>query len=255
MALMSELRGAIERDELMLFCQPKLRVQSGEVCGAEALVRWQHPRLGVVSPGDFIALAEHTGLITPLTYWMLDAALRQLYAWSQAGEVQPLSINLSARDLHDPKLLERVEGALATWGADPAWLAFELTESALMLDPVAALETLGRLKRLDLQLAIDDYGTGYSSLSYLRQLPVDTLKIDQSFVRNLQRDQGCEAIVHSTIELAHSLGLSVIAEGVEDAATLSRLQDLACDMAQGYCISRPLPAAEFKGWWTGQARH
>jgi EAL domain-containing protein (putative c-di-GMP-specific phosphodiesterase class I) len=255
MALMSELRGAIERDELMLYCQPKLQVQSGEVCGAEALVRWKHPRLGVVSPGDFIALAENTGLITPLTYWMLDAALRQLYAWSQAGEVQPLSINLSARDLHDPKLLERVEGALATWGADPAWLAFELTESALMRDPVAALETLGRLKRLDLQLAIDDYGTGYSSLSYLRQLPVDTLKIDQSFVRNLQRDQGCEAIVHSTIELAHSLGLSVIAEGVEDAATLSRLQDLACDMAQGYCISRPLPAAEFKGWWTGQARH
>ena len=255
MALMSELRGAIERDELMLWCQPKLQVRSGQVCGAEALVRWKHPRLGMVSPGDFIRHAENTGLITPLTYWMLDAALRQLYAWHEQGELQPLSVNLSARDLHDPKLLERVEGALATWGADPAWIEFELTESALMLDPTAALETLARLKRLELRLAIDDYGTGYSSLAYLRQLPVDSLKIDQSFVSGMQRDRGCAAIVHSTIELAHSLGLSVVAEGVEDQATLTQLDTLACDMAQGYCISRPLPAEEFKGWWTQKARH
>jgi diguanylate cyclase (GGDEF)-like protein len=249
MALMSELRGAIERDELMLYCQPKMKMASGAVCGAEALVRWNHPRLGQVNPGSFIKLAEQTGLITPLTFWMLDAALRQSHAWHELGQhAQPLSINLSARDLHDPRLLERIEHALATWGAEPDWIEFELTESALMHDPVAALETMTKLKRLDLRLAIDDYGTGYSSLSYLQRLPVDAIKIDQSFVAAMQHDDGSTAIVRSTIELAHSLHLEVVAEGVEDDATLQELAALHCDMAQGYCISRPLPADDFLGW-------
>ncbi|WP_298236009.1 GGDEF domain-containing protein [uncultured Azohydromonas sp.] len=253
LALMGDLRKAIEHDELMLYCQPKLKIASAQVCGAEALVRWQHARLGQVNPGEFIALAEQTGLITRLTYWMLEAALRHSYAWREQGRALPLSVNLSARDLHDPKLLGRIEGALATWGAEPDWIEFELTESALMLDPAAALEKLQQLKRLDLRIAIDDYGTGYSSLSYLQRLPVDAIKIDQTFIRGMKRDSDSAAIVHSTIDLAHSLRLLAVAEGVEDDETFSHLAAMACDQAQGYCISRPLPAEEFQGWCMGRA--
>ena len=255
MSLMGDLRGAIEHDELLLYCQPKLQMSSGRVCGAEALVRWQHPRLGMVGPGDFIKLAESTGLITPLTYWVLEATLRQTYAWHELGLHQPLSVNLSARDLRDPKLVEHISGSLATWGAQPGWIEFELTESALMEDPVGALETLTRLKRLDVSLTIDDYGTGYSSLSYLQRLPVDSIKIDQSFVTDMVTNKDSAAIVHSTIELAHNLDLTVIAEGVEDQGTFDRLAALGCDMAQGYCISRPIPADQFRAWEAQPARH
>jgi EAL domain-containing protein (putative c-di-GMP-specific phosphodiesterase class I) len=253
LALMGDLRKAIEHDELMLYCQPKLKIASAQVCGTEALVRWQHARLGQVNPGEFIGLAEQTGLITPLTYWMLEAVLRHSYAWREQGRALPLSINLSARDLHDPKLLGRIEGALATWGAEPDWIEFELTESALMLDPAAALEKLQQLKRLNLRIAIDDYGTGYSSLSYLQRLPVDALKIDQTFISGMRRNSDSAAIVHSTIDLAHSLRLLVIAEGVEDDETFSDLAAMACDQAQGYCISRPLPADDFQRWCMGRA--
>jgi EAL domain-containing protein (putative c-di-GMP-specific phosphodiesterase class I) len=221
------------------------------MCGAEALVRWQHPRLGVMNPAEFIKLAESTGLITPLTYWMVDAALRQSYHWRESGIVQPLSVNLSVRDLLDHKLIDRVAGALDTWGAGPGWIEFELTESALMADPAGALETLKRLKRLDMQLTIDDYGTGYSSLSYLQRLPVDAIKIDQSFVTDMLRNKDSATIVRSTIDLAHNLDLTVIAEGVEDDDTCRRLADLGCDMAQGYCISQPIQADQFHGWRAG----
>ena len=255
MSLMGDLRGAIERDELMLYCQPKLEMSTGRLCGAEALVRWQHPRLGTVNPGDFIKLAESTGLITPLTYWVLETALRQSYAWHDQGLHRPLSVNLSARDLRDPKLLEHIGGSLATWGAQPGWIEFELTESALMEDPAGALETLTRLKRLDVSLTIDDYGTGYSSLSYLQRLPVDSIKIDQSFVADMVTNKDSAAIVRSTIELAHILDLTVIAEGVEDQGTFERLAALGCDMAQGYCIGRPIPADQFAGWQAPTTRH
>jgi diguanylate cyclase (GGDEF)-like protein len=255
LSLMGDLRTAIEHDELMLYCQPKLQMSSGRLCGAEALVRWQHPRLGVVGPGEFIKLAESTGLITPLTYWMLDASLRQSYAWHEHGLAQPLSVNLSVRDLRDPHLLERIGGSLATWGAQPGWIEFELTESALMVDPVGALDTLTRLKRLEVQLTIDDYGTGYSSLSYLQRLPVDAIKIDQSFVTDMLSNKDSATIVRSTIELAHNLNLTVVAEGVEDQNTFDRLADLGCDMAQGYCISRPIPADQFQAWEAAPARH
>lgn len=254
-ALMGDLRGAIERNELQLYCQPKLDMGSGALCGAEALVRWQHPKQGLINPGDFIRLAESTGLITPLTYWVLDAALRQCYAWREHGMQQPLSVNLSVRDLRDPRLLDRIGGALATWGAQPGWIDFELTESALMEDPVGALETLTRLKRLNVSLTIDDYGTGYSSLSYLRQLPVDAIKIDRSFVTDMTRNEDAATIVRSTIELAHNLDLSVIAEGVEDQPTFDRLAALGCDMAQGYCISRPIPVEDFRHWQAPGPRH
>jgi EAL domain-containing protein (putative c-di-GMP-specific phosphodiesterase class I) len=228
---------------------------TGALCGAEALVRWEHPKQGLINPGDFIRLAESTGLITPLTYWVLDAALRQCYAWREHGMHQPLSVNLSVRDLRDPRLLDRIGGALATWGAQPGWIDFELTESALMEDPAGALETLNRLKRLNVSLTIDDYGTGYSSLSYLRQLPVDSIKIDRSFVTDMTRNKDAATIVRSTIELAHNLDLSVIAEGVEDQPTFDRLAALGCDMAQGYCISRPIPVEEFRHWQAPGHRH
>jgi len=240
-------------DELVLYGQPKLRIAQRELCGFEALVRWNHPSLGLLNPGEFIQIAENTGLITPLTYWMLDAALRQGYAWRESGLAKhPMSVNLSAHDLQDPRLLDRVAGALETWGATPGSIDFELTESALMEDPVGALETLGRLKRLDVSLTIDDYGTGYSSLAYLRRLPVDTIKIDQSFVRAMTTDPDSATIVRSTIDLAHNLKLGVIAEGVEDQHTLDTLAELGCDMAQGYAICRPLPVAEL-GAWAGAA--
>ncbi|HEU0200139.1 MAG TPA: GGDEF domain-containing protein [Burkholderiaceae bacterium] len=255
LSLMGDLRRAIAGNELLLYCQPKLQMATGQVCGAEALVRWQHPRLGMVNPGEFIKLAESTGLITPLTFWVLDAALQESYAWHEQGLAQPLSVNLSARDLREPKLLDRVEGSLATWGAQPGWIEFELTESALMEDPAGALETLTRLKRLDVRLTIDDYGTGYSSLSYLQRLPVDAIKIDQSFVFDMAKNKDSATIVRSTIELAHNLDLNVIAEGVEDQATFDRLAELGCDMAQGYCISRPMPAGQFRSWEAQPLRH
>ncbi|MFZ3202647.1 MAG: EAL domain-containing protein [Pseudomonas sp.] len=249
LTLMSELRRAIEGNQLLLHYQPKLQIATNKVCGTEALVRWQHPQHGLLPPNDFIKLAESTGLITPLTYWVLDAALGQRYAWHEEGDVRPISVNLSAHDLRDPKLIERIRGAFATWGAEPDWIEFELTESALMEDPVAALETLTRLKSLDTRLTIDDFGTGYSSLAYLQKLPVDSLKIDQSFVtRMLSDDDDSAKIVRSIVELAHNLDLEVVAEGVENQETLTRLGNFGCDIAQGFSISQPIPGNKFRAW-------
>ncbi|MDT4816460.1 GGDEF: diguanylate cyclase (GGDEF) domain protein [compost metagenome] len=254
-ALLGDLRRAIPRNEMRLFYQPKLQIATHTVCGSEALVRWEHPLHGLLSPDQFIKLAENSRLITPLTYWVLDTALSQRYAWHEEGIEWPVSVNLSAQDLHDPKLLERISGSFATWGAQPNWIEFELTESALMEDPKTATEILTKLKDLDAQLAIDDFGTGYSSLSYLQQLPVDTLKIDQSFVSRMTQDDGSAKIVHSIIELAHNLDLSVVAEGVEDLETLNRLGNFGCDIAQGYSISRPLSAQQFREWEIRPVKH
>lgn len=206
LSLMADLRRAIEGEELRLFCQPKVEMSSGRVCGAEALVRWEHPQYGMIDPGEFIKLAESAGLITPLTYWVLGAALRQSFAWHAAGLAVPLAVNLSPHDLRDPKLLERVAGPLATRGAQPDWIQFEIAEGALMEDPVGACGTLGHLKDLGVELFIDDFGTGYSSLAYLQKLPVDSIKIDQSFVTRMTSDEDSEVIVRSTIEMAHNSG-------------------------------------------------
>ena len=255
LALMSDLRRAIEKDELLLYCQPKVDMSSGTVCGAEALVRWQHAERGMMSTGEFIKLAEHTGLIAPLTRWVLDAAFSQSYSWHEAGFNHPISVNLSTHDLRDPKLLDRIAGLFATWGAHPDWIQFELTESALMEDPRGALETLKRLKKFDVELFIDDFGTGYSSLSYLQKLPVDAIKIDQSFVEAMMASQDSTVIVHSTIDLGHNLDLEVVAEGVESAGVWQRLAQLGCDTAQGYYVGVPLPAAQFREWEAGSAWH
>ncbi len=254
--LVSELPRAIENNELQLYCQPKVRMRDRTTCGSEALVRWLHPEHGIVVPEEFVKPAERTGLVTPITYWVLDAALRQNYAWREAGLAKPISVNLSARDLHDPKFIEYVQGSFATWGTEPGDIQFELTESALMEEPDAAIDVLTRLKEHGIHLSIDDFGTGYSSLSYLQRLPVDAIKIDQSFVSSVTTDEGAETIVRCTIELAHNLNLAVVAEGVDSQATWDRIATLGCDIAQGYWISKPIPSAEFGAWqlesgWNG----
>lgn len=248
LALMGDLHRAMAHNELLLFCQPKVRIASRQVCGAEALVRWQHPQFGMLSTGEFVKLAEHAGLITPLTHWVLDAACSQCYRWHEAGLNEPLSINLSAHDLRDPRLLGRIMGLFSTWGTQPDWIEFELTESALMEEPQGTLATLTQLKKLGVKLFIDDFGTGYSSLSYLQKLPVDAIKIDQSFVMAMAESKDSEAIVRSTIELGHNLNLEVVAEGIESEAVWARLAELGCDTAQGYVISTPIPADTFGEW-------
>ncbi|MNG00871.1 Phytochrome-like protein cph2 [compost metagenome] len=232
-----------------------MEIASNKVCGTEALVRWRHPQHGMLPPDEFVKLAENTGLITPLTLWVLDTALGQRYAWHEEGDERPISVNLSAHDLRDPRLLERIQGSFATWGAKPHWIEFELTESALMEDPVASMQTLTALKQLDAHLTIDDFGTGYSSLAYLQKLPVDSLKIDQSFVARMTSNDGSAQIVRAIIELAHNLDLTVVAEGVEDQLTFNQLGQYGCDIAQGYKISQPIPAEQFRDWETRSTWH
>lgn len=248
LTLMSDLRRAIDENELLLYCQPKVDIASREVCGAEALVRWRHPQHGMVATGEFIALAERAGLIMPLTRWVLETAFRQSHTWCEQGICRPLSVNLSAQDLRDPRLIDRIVGLFATWAVPPELIQFELTESALMEDPAGALETMTRLKALGVDLFVDDFGTGYSSLSYLQKLPVDALKIDQSFVANMLTNAGSATIVRSTVELGHNLGLSVVAEGVESEGLWDSLRALGCDTAQGHFVGMPIPAGQFIDW-------
>lgn len=249
MALMSDLGKAVGSGQLALYCQPKVAIATSRPCGAEALVRWCHPEHGMIATGDFIALAERTGLMLPITRWVLEAGFRQGYTWFEEGIRQPLSINLSAQDLRDPKLLERITGLFSTWPVPAELVQFELTESALMEDPGGALATLSQLKNLGAKLYIDDFGTGYSSLSYLQRLPVDALKIDQSFVGEMVDSKSAAAIVRSTIDLAHSLDLTVVAEGVETLAQWNALDALGCDTAQGYLVGKPMPIETFGEWF------
>ncbi|MCK0507181.1 putative bifunctional diguanylate cyclase/phosphodiesterase [Aromatoleum anaerobium] len=248
LTLMSDLRRAIEQDELLLYCQPKVSIASREVCGAEALVRWRHPQHGMVATGEFIALAERAGLIMPLTRWVLETAFRQSHTWYEQGVRCPLSVNLSAQDLRDPRLIDRIVGLFATWAMPPELVQFELTESALMEDPAGALDTMARLKALGVELFVDDFGTGYSSLSYLQKLPVDALKIDQSFVMSMLTNPGSAIIVRSTVDLGHNLGLGVVAEGVESEGLWEGLRALGCDTAQGHFVGMPIPADQFIEW-------
>jgi diguanylate cyclase (GGDEF)-like protein len=248
LAMMGDLHRAIDNNELRLFCQPKVDFVSGNMCGAEALLRWEHPQHGMIAPAEFIKVAEQAGAITPLTHWMLEAVFSQSYAWHEAGKALPIAVNLSAHDLYDPRIVDRISGLFSTWGLAPELIQFELTESALMAEPEIALDVLVRLKKLGVSLFVDDFGTGYSGLSYLQRLPVDAIKIDQSFVKPMVVHPDSEVIVRSTIELGHNLGLKVVAEGVEDQATWERLKSLECDVAQGYLISRPMPAAQLQAW-------
>jgi diguanylate cyclase (GGDEF)-like protein len=243
----SALHSALDRDEFVLHYQPQIDLQTGQIVGMEALIRWQHPELGMVAPGRFIGVAEDTGLIVPIGAWVMRTACAQNKAWQEAGLGKlRVAVNVSARQFSAIDLVPGIEAVLADTGLDAACLELELTESLFMSDVTPAVELLHRMKALGVNLSIDDFGTGYSSLSYLSRFPIDVLKIDRSFVSDITHDANDAAIVASIIALAHNLRLSVIAEGVETAEQLDYLRHQGCDEMQGYYFSRPLPAAEFE---------
>jgi diguanylate cyclase (GGDEF)-like protein/PAS domain S-box-containing protein len=248
LALVAELRVAIEREQLELHYQPKLHLRSGLMTRAEVLIRWNHPNRGFLAPTQFIPLAERTGLIRPLTDWLLDHALEQCRAWQDAGAPVHVAVNISAKSLLDQDLPQKVHAALARWNVDPRFLKIEITESSIMADPAHALAILAMLQSMGVRLSVDDFGTGYSSLTHLRELPIDEIKIDKSFVAQMTVSDADAAIVRTVIHLAHDLGKQVCAEGVENEATWRMLSDLGCDLAQGYWIAKPMPANELMQW-------
>jgi diguanylate cyclase (GGDEF)-like protein len=248
LTLITELRRAIDAGEIGLEYQPKLDIARRLVVGAEALARWQHPQRGFVPPDVFVPLAEHAGLIRRLTSHVLDLAMAQCRAWRDAGVDLTVAVNISVRDLLDPRLPDQVAELLHRHALDPGCLGLELTESSVMDQPARAVEVLDRLASMGVTLAIDDFGTGYSSLAYLQRLPVRELKIDRSFVMGLRANENDAAIVHSTIDLGHNLGLIVVAEGVEDEESLERLATMGCNIAQGYHVARPMPPDQIEGW-------
>ncbi|WP_456269888.1 EAL domain-containing protein [Kushneria sp. AK178] len=248
LTLVRDLGTAVAQDQLTMVYQPKVIAADGEVTGFEALMRWCHPTLGFVPPDEFIALAEQSGRITQLTQWMLRTVCRQIDQWAQQGELLGVAINLSAQDVMDITLPGRIRRLLQDHQLGPERLRLEVTESALIQDPALAQRNLIALREAGLHIAVDDYGTGYSSLSQLKRLPVQELKIDKSFILKLDSDPEDRIIVRSTVELAHSLGLSVVAEGVETEASRTLLTAMACDVLQGYLLSRPLPPEQVIDW-------
>ena len=241
----SDLRLALQRNELLLHYQPKMDARDGRLLGMEALLRWKHPEHGMVPPTDFIALAEERGLIVPIGRWVIQAACRQIQVWRQAGlSVPPVSVNLSARQFADNSLIDDVRAALHRHGVRATDLEMELTESVLMSEPERASEVLRLMHSMGVRISIDDFGTGYSSLSYLKRFPATTVKIDRSFIHGLPDDLEDRAITQAVIAMAHSLGLAVVAEGVETEAQLRALQDMGCDQAQGYLLGRPMCAQD-----------
>ena len=248
LSVLSDFRRALTHDELVVYFQPIVDVVGTRVRGAEALVRWEHPTRGLLPPGAFVEAVEQTGLIAPMTRLVMERAVEQCAQWRRDGRDLSVAVNLSVRNLLDRDLPNQVDRILSTYGLPPEALQLEITESMVMSDPERVLATVARLNELGVRLSVDDFGTGYSSLANLRQMPIDELKIDRSFVSPMLQGESDLIIVRSTINLGHDLGLRVIAEGVEDAQTLTRLARLGCDLAQGYHVSRPLPAAGFTKW-------
>jgi diguanylate cyclase (GGDEF)-like protein len=255
LALVGELRHALDRGEIVVHYQPKVTMWDGRVRSVEALVRWEHPERGVIGPYEFVHLAEHTGLIRPLTHHVLRTALEQCRRWRDRGIDLSVAVNLSVRDLVDLDLPGAIAAELDRFGLEPRCLAIEITETMLVLDPNRTIEVLVRLHEMGVRISLDDFGTGYSSLSYLQRLPVDELKIDRTFIRDLGRSETDTNIVEATIALARNLGLSTVAEGVESAAAWELLARLGCDIAQGYFISHPLPVDELEAWLAGAETH
>jgi len=250
LALMGELLQATRNDDLLLYYQPKIDMAEGHVQAFEALVRWRHATQGLIGPDDFIPLAELSELIRPLTLWVIERTLQDYARWRELGHTMMVAANVSARNLQDQELVQTVAALLRKHRVPAEHLQLEITESAILTDPVRARDTIAALNDLGVRFAIDDFGTGYSSLAYLKQLAVAELKIDQSFVIDMERDENDAAIVRSTIELAHNLGMRVTAEGVETQSLWRRLDELACDYVQGYYISRPMPAEQVVPWIT-----
>ncbi len=244
----SELRQAVENRNFELYYQPKIDLQHGHITGAEALIRWAHDKYGFISPEKFIPLAEQTGLIQTLTEWILEQALTQCAAWHADNINIGVSVNLSAYSLNDIDLIDTVHHALIKAEIEPQWLTLELTETAIMSDANRALNTLSQLNTMGVRLSVDDFGTGYSSLAYLKRFPVDEIKIDKSFVIDMLTDASDAVIVRSTIDLAHNMGMKVVAEGIESQKAWDKLAELGCNLGQGYHMCRPCPAADFKTW-------
>jgi len=253
LSLLGELRGALTAGELVLHYQPKIGLTDGELCGVEALVRWQHPRLGLLPPVEFLPAAEHTGLINPLTRYVLDAALAQGRRWIDQGRPLCIAVNLSARNLLQDDLADQVGALLTRHGVPAELLQLELTESAIMVEPDRARERLGELAALGVQISLDDFGAGYTSLGQLKDLPISQLKVDRSFIATMAQDPSSALIVQSIVDLGHHLGLTTIAEGVETAADVEALRRYGCDAAQGYYLSRPIPAAALDQWRSTKA--
>jgi EAL domain-containing protein (putative c-di-GMP-specific phosphodiesterase class I) len=253
LTLLGDLRTAIGHDQLRLHYQPKAELCSGRIQGVEALVRWEHPTLGLLPPNEFIPVAEHTGLIKPLTSWVLGTALRQCREWLDVAHARhwvelSMAVNVSTRSLLDDGFPAEVKAALTEHDVPAHLLELEITESAIMTDPMRARRLLTELADIGVRIAIDDFGTGYSSLAYLKDLPVNQLKIDQSFVQNMHQDVNDAIIVRSVVDLGHNLGLQIVAEGVEDDHTWDQLAQLGCDDAQGYFLARPMPPAALVPW-------
>jgi len=248
LSLIADLRRAIQSDQLILHFQPKIDSRTGVISGAEALVRWSHPVRGLISPAEFIPLAEHTGLIAPLTDWVLRAAVRESAAWLAKGIAVPIAVNVSPQNLRDDDLIDRISTLLQEAGVPAENLQLEITETTLMEDPARSFELLSRLKKQGIRIFVDDFGTGYSSLSYIATLPLYSLKIDRSFVVKMTRSKEHRAIVAAAISLAHSLGLRVVAEGVDAVDQLADLKELGCDEIQGFLFSKPLSSKDFLSW-------
>ena len=248
LSLLSELRQAVTNNELRVYLQPKVSTANHKVVAAEALVRWQHPEKGLVPPYKFVPFAEQTGFIREITKWMISALAEQWQALQQENGLFRVSVNLSTRDLLSPSFPDYVRQTLDTFDVPTSGVCLEITESAIMDDPAFAEQTLAKLSNMGFRLSIDDFGTGYSSLGYLKRLPVNELKVDQSFVFGMMDDANDRTIVQSTIDLAHNLGLDVVAEGVETAEMYQVLGELGCEEAQGYFIGKPMPIEAFLTW-------
>jgi diguanylate cyclase (GGDEF)-like protein len=250
--LRCELQAALDHNALMLYYQPQIDLKQGTLGGVEALARWNHDSRGWIAPDSFIPVAESSELIDSLTYWSLNVALREWFKQcKECASSTPISLNLSARLLHSPEVVDLVARALNIWGAPSGSLVMEVTESAMMVDPKIALRTLTALNEMGVTIAIDDFGTGYSSLAYLKKLPVGELKIDKSFVMHMSENDMDRKIVQSVIDLAHTLELQVVAEGVENVASLEMLASMGCDYAQGYYIAKPMLLTDMPGWLEG----
>lgn len=252
LAIRLELGSAIKENQLSLYFQPRIDLHTGDVAGCEALLRWNHPKLGMVPPGEFLPMAEMSDVIHPLTEWVLHSTITQVKRMSTNGHQIPVAMNISARNLSDSKLVDTIERLIEEKNLEPSLLEIEVTESALIKHPAIAVDNLEKLNQLGISIAIDDFGTGYSSLSYLKKLPLDTLKIDRIFVCDMLTEESDSVIVDSTIDLAHNFSLTVVAEGVEDKETLELLAAKGCDQAQGYFIAKPMPADDFDVWMDGR---